>query len=226
LVVVFPAQTPPAGLSSGRVEYTLDGAPQTGYGEYGQWVTIGTAGLPSSTTSFSSLPVSNLSANLPAHGLARESWTLWVRVKSAGDQMFAIQIQAPAHAVAALHVDGQNSTVVNLDNDGAAGRQIAIGQIDLAEGWHTLTLSVVHSSDQPPAAVRAEVFMRGPDEASPVNFTPYALASAPAPTFALGGTARPSARTPATQVAPATTTASAWPHKTVLSALPKTEEKE
>ena len=173
LVVVFPALTPPAGLTSGRAEYTIAGAAWLDFGKYGEFSTIGSVGVPSSTTSFSSLPIPHLSAYLQARGLARESWLLWTRVTVPGEQTFVIQLRAPAHAVAALHVDGLSAPVVSLDNLGSAGHQTGLGRINLGKGWHTLTLSVTHSASEPPASTRVDVFMRGPDEASPTNFTPF-----------------------------------------------------
>lgn len=176
LVVVFPALTPPSALTSGRVEYSLAGATWLDFGKFGEFATIGSVGVPSSTTSFSSLPVPALSAYLPARGLARESWTFWTRVQKPGEQVFAVRVQAPAHAVAALHVDGLSAPVVNLDNLGAAGQQTAIGQISLAAGWHEVEVSVTHSVSELPASTRVDVFMRGPDESAPVNFTPFSPA--------------------------------------------------
>lgn len=177
LVVVFPALTLPSGLTSGRVEYALEGAHWLDYGKWGKFVRIGSAGLSSSTTSFASLPVSGLAADLPAHGLARESWSIWTRVRKPGEQVFAVRVQAPAHAVAALHVDGLAAPVVSLDNSGAAGQQTAIGQISLAVGWHEIEVSVTHSVGEPPSSTRVDVFMRGPDESTPVNFTPFSPAA-------------------------------------------------
>lgn len=191
LVVVFPGLTPPAGLASGRVGYSLAGAVRIDYGKYGEFVKIGSAGVPSSTTSFSSLPVPSLSADLPARGLARESWTIWTRVHTPGEQVFAIRLQAPDRAVAELHVDGQGSAIANLDNNGTAGQQTAIGQTSLASGWHEVEVSVTHSVGEPPSSTHVDVFMRGPDESTPVNFTPFAPAASAPHEFPTGGGAHP-----------------------------------
>ena len=214
LVVVFPSLTPPVGLVSGRVEYALEGAQWLDYGRYGEFVKVGSAVVPSSTTSFASLPVTGLATDLPARGLARESWAIWTRVRAAGEQTFVIRLRAPERAIAELHVDGLGAAVVNMDNAGGAGQQTALGQINLAAGWHTLTLSVTHSaSEQRPAAVRADLFMRGPDEVSPANFTPFfPVADTPVPPAASASAPAAAATAPRAipvggewQTAPATT---------------------
>lgn len=174
LVVVYPGLTAPDDLASGRAAYAVDATPMITYGTYRQWVAVGSSGVAQSTTSFSSLPVPALAASLPSAGKVRETWTFWTLAQADGAYVFALSLDSPEHAIAEIRVDGQGKAAISIESDGGA-EQTSLGQVDLGEGWHSLSLTLTHSSRyRTPAAVTASVFERGPNESTPVTFTPFA----------------------------------------------------
>lgn len=182
LVVLWPALTPPAELVSGRVAYSLSAAPWIDYGQWGREVELGAATIDASASSFASLPVAALAADVPTNGRAREMWTWWVRVPDGGGQTLVVKLGAIAGNTAsvALSVDTATTPAVAVTCcapaiAGGEPQQVGVGTIDLAAGWHKLTLVAVHVPAAGP--VNADVFVRGPSGPAPTTVTPFAPAS-------------------------------------------------
>lgn len=187
LVVTWPSLIPPAGLMPGRVDYALVASPWVNFGVWGPDVAIGGATVAASTSSFSALPVAGLADDVPTRGRVRETWTWWMHVPIGGAQTLVLREHAVAGetAAATLAVDTDSTPSVSVACCAAAiaggsPQQVGIGQVDLASGWHKLTLKVLHVPEAGPVSI--DVFKRGPSDASPTTITPFAPASAtPAP---------------------------------------------
>ena len=195
LVVAWPALTQPAGLAPGRVDYALVVSRWVNFGVWGPEVALGGATVDAGTTSFTALPVSALAADVPTRGRVRETWTWWLNIPDGGSQALVVRERATAgeSASATLTIDTDSTPVVAVTCCGPAiaggsPQQVGVGQVDLASGWHKLTLTVLHVPAAGP--VSADVFLRGPSAAAPTTILPFSpVATAPAAAQASAATA-------------------------------------
>lgn len=174
LTLILPAQTPPAGLTAGRAAYTLDSAPfaDASGSTPGAWTRVGAATVQASTSAFGSRPDKGLDAVTPGSGFLRESWTYWLQLQHDGQHVVAIRSDAGYDSTAAVVIDDQPKPVVQVA--GAGTEQTALGSVDLAAGWHRLTLVLVRRAGD--ARPEVDLFVRGPAASAPVSFVPFAPA--------------------------------------------------
>lgn len=195
LQVVLPGQPKPMGLQSNHVAYALSFAPTAAWtGKLsGPWASLGSAVLPATASSFTTLPSPGLAGDLPGDGATLQTWRFWWRASTSGRHVVVLQIAntAAVPAAATLTVDAQVKpvTTVNADDE---GNHNAIAAADLGAGWHRLVVTL----QQPVAASRGRqttvnVFVRGPSASQPVDVTPWAAVPTAKPASAASAAASP-----------------------------------
>jgi len=170
-----PGLAEPAELAPMKALYTLESAPAPGINAQPAWTEIGHKLIDARTANFQTLDERDLGVMIPASGLLRESWTFWVRAQGDGNWVTALKAGGYYQTTVTVQVDGRDVPALtarpwnNLLN--------TIATLRLGSGWHQVTIRFDQQIRQDQALMHgtAELFWRGPADASPVAIIPSAI---------------------------------------------------
>jgi hypothetical protein len=173
---VIPAQTAPEGLVAHFTGYTMQGRAS----DVDAWASIATAAVPATLADFSTTPRTEWQDITPTQGRMRVVWEFWTEVPTDGTYTLIVSGHGKARGTAEIRLDdAAEPTLQTAINGGLLVDDRAQGQgvVGLAKGWHKVAVAIEQGvsriDDLRPLLLK--VYLKGPNEAAPVQLTPYAV---------------------------------------------------